>query len=194
MSYEVMNRKMLIFSAPSGGGKTTIVKAVLKQFPELAFSVSTTSRPQRPNEINGVDYYFISTEEFRKKIANEEFIEWQEVYPGIYYGTLKSELERIWALGKNPVFDIDVKGALNLNNIFQSESLTNFIQPPSLQILEQRLRNRGTETEESLARRLGKAAYELTFATYFDAVIVNDQLQQAIQEAIHLVADFLHSI
>ena len=122
MSYEVMNRKMLIFSAPSGGGKTTIVKAVLKQFPELAFSVSTTSRPQRPNEINGVDYYFISTEEFRKKIANEEFIEWQEVYPGIYYGTLKSELERIWALGKNPVFDIDVKGALNLKNIFQSES------------------------------------------------------------------------
>ena len=194
MSYEVMNRKMLIFSAPSGGGKTTIVKAVLKQFPELAFSVSTTSRPQRPNEINGVDYYFISTEEFRKKIANEEFIEWQEVYPGIYYGTLKSELERIWALGKNPVFDIDVKGALNLKNIFQSESLTIFIQPPSLQILEQRLRNRGTETEESLARRLGKAAYELTFATYFDAVIVNDQLQQAIQEAIQLVADFLHSI
>lgn len=184
---------MLIFSAPSGGGKTTIVKAVLKHFPQLAFSVSTTSRFQRPDEINAKDYYFISSEEFRRKIENDEFIEWQEVYPGIFYGTQKSELDRILTQGKNPVFDVDVKGALNLKNIFQSEALTIFIQPPSLQILEQRLRLRGTETEESLSQRLNKAAFELTFAPSFDVIIINDDLERAINEAIHVVDDFLLS-
>jgi guanylate kinase len=186
-----MTGKAIIVSAPSGAGKTTIVKYLLKSFPELAFSVSACSRQRRPGETDGRDYFFISGEEFRKKIANEEFIEWEQVYPGSYYGTLKSDVERIWKEGKNVIFDVDVAGGLNLKKYFREKGLAIFIQPPSHSHLEQRLKNRNTETPESIEIRLNKAKHELEFAGKFDRVIVNDELTDAVTAACNSVRDFL---
>jgi guanylate kinase len=174
-----MTNKTIIVSAPSGAGKTTIVKMLLENIPQLAFSVSACSRAKREGETHGKDYYFISADDFRRKIERGEFVEWQEVYPGSYYGTLKSELERIWADKKIPIFDVDVLGGQNLKKYFGDDALAIFISPPSLKILEERLRNRGTETEESIRKRIGKAEYEMTFASNFDKVIVNDDLENA---------------
>jgi guanylate kinase len=183
----------IIVSAPSGAGKTTIVKHLLKVLPQLEFSISACSRPKRDEEIHGKDYYFISGDIFREKIARDEFVEWQEVYPGSYYGTLKSEMERIWKLDKTPIFDVDVVGAVNLKNYFGDHALGIFIQPPSIEELEHRLKKRGTESDETLRKRVDKAAYELTFATRFDKILVNDNLEIKCREIVELVKDFLTS-
>lgn len=180
--------KVVIISAPSGAGKTTLVKYVLSAFPQMEFSVSATSRSPRPNEQHGKDYYFISTDEFKKKIANNEFVEYEEVYPGCFYGTLKAELQRIWDMGKIVLFDVDVKGGINLKKIFGQQAISIFISPPSLEVLEQRLKNRGTETTETLKTRIEKAAYEMTFQSQFDYVVVNDVLDEA-QKEIHRIID-----
>jgi len=186
------NKKAIIVSAPSGAGKTSIVKQLLLHLPDLEFSVSACSRTPRENEQNGKDYYFISSVEFREKIARDEFAEWQEVYPGCFYGTLKSELDRIWKANKIPIFDVDVMGGLNLKKYFGEAALAVFIQPPSQEVLKVRLESRGTESAESLARRISKAEYELTFAPKFDAIVINDDLECAKQESIKLVTSFIH--
>jgi guanylate kinase len=186
-----MKRKAIIVSAPSGAGKTTIVKHLLSLFPELEFSVSACSRPKREKEVEGKDYYFITADQFRDKIAGDDFIEWQEVYPGSYYGTLKSEMERIWSEGKTPIFDVDVSGGINLKKYFGDTALAIFIQPPSLQELENRLRHRGTESEENLQMRLDKVEKELTFAGKFDQIIVNDEFSSASNKATELIKGFL---
>lgn len=186
-----MPGKAIIVSAPSGAGKTTIVRHLLKVIPQLDFSVSACSRPKREEETDRKDYYFISAEEFRERIARDEFVEWQEVYPGSYYGTLKSEMERIWALGKTPIFDVDVLGAVNLKKYFGEAGLGIFIHPPSVEELENRLRKRGTESDETLKKRLDKAGYELTFANHFDTVIINDNLELKCREVTELVRQFL---
>ncbi len=184
--------KIVIFSAPSGAGKTTIVHHMLKikEF-NLAFSISATSRKPRPGEKNGVDYYFISAEEFKQKIENKEFIEWVEVYKDQYYGTLRSEVERLFSLGKNVVFDVDVIGGLNIKKAYPDISLSIFVKPPSIEELRRRLVNRGTETEESLRKRLERAQFEMSLADKFDVVIVNDDLQKAIEQTRKVLADFL---
>ncbi len=186
------NGKLIIFSAPSGAGKTSIVKGVLQETPDLAFSVSACSRPKRQNEQDGLDYYFMTPDAFRKKIKEDAFLEWEEVYPGSYYGTLRSEVERIWKSGKHVVFDVDVAGGLNIKRQYPDQALAIFIQPPSLEELEKRLINRGTETPESLQKRVGKAAFELTFAKDFDAIIINDDLNRAIRETIQIVIKFIN--
>jgi guanylate kinase len=188
-----MIKKAVIISAPSGAGKTTIVKHLLTIFPQLAFSVSACSRPMRGKEAEGKDYYFITADQFRDKIAKDEFIEWQEVYPGSYYGTLKSEMERIWKEGKTPIFDVDVAGGINLKKYFGVSGLAIFIQPPSLQELENRLRHRGTESEENLQTRLNKVEHELTFSGKFDRIIVNDEISTASSKATELITVFLNS-
>jgi guanylate kinase len=188
-----MIKKAVIISAPSGAGKTTIVKHLLTIFPQLAFSVSACSRPMRGKEAEGKDYYFITADQFRDKIAKDEFIEWQEVYPGSYYGTLKSEMERIWKEGKTPIFDVDVAGGINLKKYFGVSGLAIFIQPPSLQELENRLRHRGTESEENLQTRLDKVEHELTFSGKFDRIIVNDEISTASSKATELITVFLNS-
>ena len=181
----------MIFSAPSGSGKTTIVKHLLKQFPELQFSVSACSREKRAGEAEGKDYYFLSVEEFRNNIEKNEFVEWEEVYPGQYYGTLRSELERIWNKGKHVIFDVDVVGGLNIKRQFPSLSLAVFIKPPSLAELEKRLKKRSTESEESLRKRIGKAKEEMEYADKFDVIIMNDKLENALKEADDIVRDFI---
>ncbi len=186
------NGKLIIFSAPSGAGKTSIVKGVLQETPGLAFSVSACSRPKRQNEQDGVDYYFLTPDDFRKKINEDAFLEWEEVYPGSYYGTLRSEVERIWKSGKHVVFDVDVAGGLNIKKQYPEQALALFIQPPSLEELEKRLINRGTETSESLQKRIGKAAFELTFAKDFDKIVINDDLSRAINETIQIVNKFIN--
>jgi guanylate kinase len=186
-----MTEKAIIVSAPSGAGKTTIVRHLLSVIPELDFSVSACSRPKREGETDGRDYHFISADEFRKKIKNDEFVEWEEVYPGNYYGTLESELQRIWKKGCFPIFDVDVVGGLNLKKYFGDKALAICIKPPSISALMERLQKRGTETEESFRKRLGKAEDELTFAEHFDIIIVNDLLETACAEAISAVNDFL---
>ena len=183
--------KCIIFSAPSGAGKTTIVHALLNSMPQLAFSVSACSRAPRGKEINGVDYHFLTGDEFRTKIQNEEFVEWEEVYSDMYYGTLKSEIERIWSTGKTVVFDVDVIGGLNLKKSFQKQALAVFIQPPSLAILEERLRNRKTDSEEKIQIRLAKSIQELESAIDFDVIIENDVLEEAIEKAKRLVIEFI---
>lgn len=183
--------KLIILTAPSGAGKTTIVRYLLEQVPELAFSVSATTRARRPNEVEGLDYYYIGVEAFQGLIAEEAFAEWQEVYPNQYYGTLHSEMERIWQEGKHIVFDIDVKGAANLKKAYPNQSLAIFIKPPSKEALFERLRQRNTETEESLRKRLIKAEEELTFENKFDHILVNDVLEDALAEALQLVRQFL---
>ncbi|MCW5900108.1 MAG: guanylate kinase [Flavobacteriales bacterium] len=184
--------KLLIFSAPSGAGKTSIVRHLLDQDLGLAFSVSATTRPKRDNEVDGRDYWFISEQDFRARIVAGEFVEWEEVYPGRFYGTLRSELERIWSEGHHAIFDIDVIGGLDLKEVYQTRALAVFVSPPSPADLEKRLRERGTENEDSLRVRIDKAMHELTFADRFDAVIVNDQLDRACREAESMVRRFLH--
>ncbi|MGZ4157433.1 MAG: guanylate kinase, partial [Bacteroidia bacterium] len=183
--------KLIIFSAPSGAGKTTIVQYLLKVFPQLEFSVSACSRPMRKDETHGVDYYFISVEEFKQKIANEEFVEWEEVYKDNFYGTLKAEIERIWKKGHHIIFDMDVVGGLNLKKQFGEQALAIFVMPPSIDHLENRLRMRETETPESIARRMGKAEVELQTANQFDKIILNDNLEHAFVEAEKIVGEFI---
>ncbi len=183
--------KSIIVSAPSGAGKTTIVHHLLEREQRLAFSVSATSRPQRGYEVNGKDYWFMSTEEFKQRVANDEFVEWEEVYPGQFYGTLKHELRRIWDAGRHPIFDVDVVGGLDLKEIFGPGALAVFVAPPSVQALEERLKTRGTETPESLKKRVDKAAHELTFGDRFDRIVVNKDRDRACDEAYQLVRDFL---
>ncbi len=186
-----MKGKFVIVSAPSGAGKTTIVRELMKAGLGLEFSVSAASRAPRPGEINGKDYFFISADDFRGKIQNGDLLEWQEVYMDQYYGTLKSEVERIWNAGHHVLFDVDVQGGMNLKKMFPEISLSLFIMPPSLEELENRLRLRSTETEESLRKRLAKAANEISFAGEFDRIIVNDVLEIAVNEAIGAVKQFL---
>lgn len=187
------NGKLVIFSAPSGAGKTTIVHALLQAIPLLSFSVSACSRDPRPNEEDGKDYYFLGIEGFQQAILNDAFIEWEEVYTDHFYGTLKSEIERIWKEGKTVIFDVDVIGGLNLKRIFGEKALAIFVQPPSLVELEKRLRHRSTETEEKIQQRMEKARTELAKATEFDIVLVNDNLDQAILTAKGIVQHFIQS-
>lgn len=187
-----MNNKVVIFSAPSGAGKSTIVNYLLNRFPELEFSISATSRAPRGQEKHGVEYYFYSTEEFRDLIARDSFVEYEEVYAGSFYGTLKSEVERIWAKGHTIIFDIDVQGGVNLKRFFGDKALSVFIQAPSVEILRDRLIGRGTDTEEAIERRVAKAASEMEFADgKFDYVLINDDLQTAKDEAEKVIGDFL---
>lgn len=185
--------KCIIVSAPSGSGKTTIVRHVLNAVDGLQFSVSATSRSPRPNESEGVDYYFLSPAAFRQKIEAGEFLEWEEVYPGQYYGTLKSEVQRIWKAHKAVIFDLDVEGGAKLKAFFGNDALALFIQPPSVEELEQRLRKRSTESEESLRTRVDKARYELSFRPRFDRTIVNDQLPSACSETEDAIRSFLNT-
>jgi guanylate kinase len=185
--------KLIVFSAPSGSGKTTIVHHLL-QFKELNldFSISATSRDKRGKEVHGKDYYFISLKEFQKHIKNNDFVEWEEVYSDNFYGTLKKEIERIWALGKNVIFDIDVKGGLNIKSQYPDETLAIFVQPPSITEMERRLRNRKTDSEEKIKERVLKAEKELKFAKDFDVILVNDELEIAKKNAYNLVNNFLN--
>jgi guanylate kinase len=186
-----MKGKLVIFSAPSGSGKTTIVRHLLEQNLNLEFSISAASRAKRDTETHGVDYYFISVDEFREKIDNNEFLEWEEVYPDHYYGTLKSEVERIRNKGNHVIFDIDVVGGVNIKEEFGKDSLAIFIKPPSKEELEKRLRSRNTDSDNKIKRRLEKADFELSFADKFDVVVVNDKLELAIREAEQALSDFL---
>lgn len=186
-----MKQKVIIFSAPSGSGKSTIVKYLLSKYPFLEFSVSATSRAPRGSEKDGVDYYFFTPERFRELVAQDAFVEYEEVYPGSFYGTLKSEVERIWKKGHTIVFDIDVKGGVNLKRIFGKKALSVFIKPPSIQELERRLIGRGTDSAEAIAKRVGKAAEELTYEDRFDHVLINDNLEVAFKEASDIVEDFI---
>jgi len=183
--------KLIIFSAPSGSGKTTIVGKLLERFPQLEFSISATSRAPRGKECDGKDYYFLPVEKFRRLIEEDAFVEWEEVYAGSYYGTLRSETERIWSKGHTIVFDVDVMGGINLKRIFGEQARSIFIMPPSIEELECRLKNRGTDTPEVIARRIAKAEFELTKAPEFDRVVVNDRLDAAIAEASALVREFI---
>jgi guanylate kinase len=186
-----MTGKAIIVSAPSGAGKTTIVKHLLSVFPRLAFSVSACSRPKRDKEQDGTDYYFITADQFRDKIRKDEFIEWQEVYPGRFYGTLKSEIDRIWLERRTPIFDVDVLGGINLKNYFGDAALAIFIQPPSIKVLEERLRHRGTESEEDIKTRLARGEDELAKAGKFDQIIVNDEISTASSKATEIITTFL---
>ena len=186
-----MTGKLIIFSAPSGAGKTTIVRHLLKQDLGLEFSVSACNRPKREGEIHGKDYYFLTPEEFKNKIKNDEFVEWEEVYEGHFYGTLKSEIERIWAKGKSVIFDVDVTGGLNLKKKYGEKALSVFVMPPSVSHLELRLKTRQTDTLDSIALRVAKAENELKTALQFDAILVNDNLHNALKEAEELVKEFL---
>jgi guanylate kinase len=183
--------KLIIFSAPSGAGKTTIVHHLLDVIPQLEFSISACSRPMRKGEQNGVDYYFLTVNEFKQKINNNEFIEWEEVYTDNFYGTLKSEVQRIWNHGRSAIFDVDVEGGVNLKKQFGENALAVFVMPPSVQSLENRLKQRETETPESIARRIGKAENELKMADQFDKIIINDTLEHALTDAEILVKEFL---
>lgn len=184
--------KLIVFSAPSGSGKTTIVHHLLKQ-PELGldFSISATSRAPRGTEKNGKDYYFISEETFKEHISNNDFVEFEEVYTNNFYGTLKSEIERIWKLGKHVIFDIDVVGGLNIKSQFPNETLAVFVQPPSIEEMERRLRGRKTDSEEKIKERVAKAVKEMKFAKNFDVILVNDNLDEAKKTAYKLAKDFL---
>lgn len=186
-----MQGKLIIFSSPSGAGKTTIVRHILEKHPELAFSVSACTRAIRQGEIEGKDYYFLNVSDFKKKIDSGDFLEWEEVYKDRFYGTLKSEIERLWKLGKHVVFDIDVKGAVNIKKYYRDKAFSIFIKPPNMEVLEQRLRNRKTENEESLKERLERAVFESSYEDKFDKVILNDNLQLAIAEADQAVKTFL---
>ena len=183
--------KVIIITAPSGAGKTTIVHELLKRVDQLAFSVSACTRPQRANEVDGEDYYFLTQEEFEEKVSNGEFLEWEEVYEGSVYGTLKSEVERIWRKNQVVIFDIDVLGAKNLKDHFGIQALAIFIKPPSKEILFDRLKQRGTESEDSYNKRIARASRELEAESDFDAVIVNDDLSIAVNEAVSLVKSFI---
>lgn len=186
-----MAGQALIFSAPSGSGKTTIVRHLLQTNPDLGFSISASTRDKRGRtEQQGKDYYFLTPEDFKKKIDSNEFIEWEEVYEGNFYGTLKSEIERIWKEGKNVIFDVDVKGGLSLKKYFGDKGLAIFVKVPSLDVLRERLHDRGTESEESLSRRLFKAQFEMSFQDKFDVVLVNEDLKHSLPEAQRLYDGF----
>ena len=185
-------KKLLVFTAPSGAGKTTVVQHLLDEYRDaLGFSVSATTRKKRKYERGGKDYYFISKEEFKKSIDKNEFVEWEEVYEDQFYGTLKSEVERLWKKGKAVVFDIDVKGALNIKKNYGEDSLVVFISPPSLEILIERLKNRGTESEKSLKKRIARVKKEMDYKDKFDIVLINDFLPETFRKAEQIVEDFL---
>jgi len=187
-----INHKLIIITAPSGAGKTSITKHLLKTFPDqLVFSISAATRQKRDYEKDGVDYYFMSVDDFKEKIQNESFVEWEIVYEGKYYGTLKSEIRRIWKAEKVPLLDIDVKGAVHVQQQHPEHSLSIFIEPPSVEELKRRLHGRGTESAESLATRLNKATYELSFKEHFNKVIANDNLKKACNEAEEIVRAFI---
>ena len=183
--------KLVIFSAPSGSGKTTIVRELLKRFEQFEFSISATSRQPRGAEQNGVDYYFLTNEEFKERVARDEFVEWEEVYQGTCYGTLKSEMERIWNMGKVIIFDVDVMGGISLKRLFGDDACSMFIMPPSIEELERRLRGRGTDAEEVIQKRVAKAEFEISKAPEFDHVVVNDKLEDAVEEAAGIITRFL---
>ncbi len=187
------NGKLIIFSAPSGAGKTTIVHHLLESGLDLQFSISAASREKRKNEINGKDYYFIPADEFRRKIENNEFLEWEEVYKDHYYGTLKSEVERIWDKGLHVIFDVDVVGGMNIKKYYGDRALSVFVMPPSVKHLEERLRKRSTDSEEKIKLRLQQAEKELEFAKHFDKIIVNDDLRTAQAEAVRIVSGFINN-
>lgn len=191
METGVHKGKCIIFSAPSGAGKTTIVHHLLDRNDQLAFSISACSRPPRPNEKDGEDYYFLSVQEFKNRIDQDDFIEWEEVYKDHFYGTLKREVERLWSSGKVVVFDVDVFGGLNLKKYFGNAALSFFIEPPSIEVLEQRLRDRKTESEEKIQTRLTKAAEELTKAEQFDQTVVNDNLRLTVEEVEKYIKAFI---
>ena len=191
-----MSNKVIIFSAPSGAGKSTIVNHILGRYPELEFSISATSRAPRGTEVNGKEYYFFPVEEFRKKIEEDSFVEYEEVYPGSFYGTLKSEVRRIWDKGHVIVFDIDVKGGVNLKRIFGDKAFSIFIQAPSIEDpsieeLRSRLIHRGTDSPEAIEKRVAKAAEEMTYADRFDHILINDDLESAMKEADIIVGEFI---
>lgn len=183
--------KVLIFSAPSGSGKSTIIGRLLERFPQLEFSISATSRAPRGTEADGREYYFLSNDDFKARAAAGEFVEWEEVYAGTCYGTLRSELERIWNKGHVIVFDVDVKGGVNLKRIFGAQALSVFVMPPSVDELQRRLEGRGTDSPETIARRVAKAEQELAFAPQFDRVVVNDCLATAVAEAERITEEFI---
>ena len=188
-----MRGKLIIISAPSGTGKSTIIGWLMKEHPELnlAFSISCTSRPPRGTEQNGVEYFFLTPEEFRERIDNDEFLEYEEVYEGRFYGTLKAQVERQREAGQNVVFDVDVKGGVNIKKFYGDEAMSIFIQPPSIAELRKRLEGRGTDAPEVIDQRIARAEFELTFADQFDKIVVNDDLAQAEQDALKLVKDFI---
>lgn len=188
-----MNEKCIIISAPSGAGKTTIVQAILQELKQLSFSISACSRAPRGQEKDGVDYYFLGKQGFEQKIAEDAFLEWEEVYEGMYYGTLKSELTRIWKQGQIVIFDVDVVGGLNLKKIMGERALSIFVKPPSIEELERRLHHRNTDSAEKIAMRLSKAKFEIDQASGFDFVIVNDDLQQAIAAVKQQIETFIAS-
>lgn len=187
-----MKNKIIILSAPSGSGKTTIVKKLLKKISNLEFSISATTRNMRTGEVDGKDYYFIKEDEFRSKISNNEFVEYEEVYKGLYYGTLKTEIDRIWEKGHHAIFDVDVKGGINIKKQFPNDAILIFIKPPSIEELEKRLRNRGTDNEVTIRFRIDRAKEELSYIDQFDVVIVNDVLEKAIEETENTVSDFIN--
>ena len=185
------SRKIIIIAAPSGSGKTSITRFLLQKYPSLSLSISAATRKPRGEEKDGVHYHFISEEDFKHKIEENAFVEWEMVYEGSYYGTLKAELERIWNLGKIPILDIDVKGAIHLQDQFPNRCLSIFIEPPSVEELKKRLESRGTETPESLANRVNKASYELSFKSHFHKNILNDNLEKACKETEEVIKEFL---
>ncbi|MEO6894499.1 MAG: guanylate kinase [Ginsengibacter sp.] len=186
-------KKIILITAPSGSGKTSIVNHLIKKFPQLSFSVSATTRQPRKNEKEGVHYYFISEPEFREKIHNKEFLEWEMVYEGKYYGTLKSDIERIWNENKTPVLDIDVQGAIHVQQQYPVNTIAIFIQAPSVEELKRRLKLRGSETEDSLQARLDKSSYEMTFKKHFENIITNETFETACKETDQIVEEFLNN-
>lgn len=183
--------KVVIFSAPSGSGKTTIVRALLERYNQFEFSISATSRAPRGAERDGVDYYFLSAEEFAEKVAQDAFVEWEEVYAGTSYGTLKSEVERIWSKGNIILFDVDVMGGINLKRIFREKACSIFIMPPSIEELRRRLEGRGTDSAETIEKRISKASFELTKSPEFDHTVINDRLEEAIEATCKIIDEFL---
>lgn len=183
--------KLFVFTAPSGSGKTTIVRHLLEKFPFLSFSVSATTREKRPHETEGRDYYFMSIEAFQKAVKDEQFVEWEEVYTAQYYGTLRSEITRILSSGKSVIFDIDVRGAMQIKKLYGDQCMTVFVKLPDFSVLRERLTGRATESPESLAKRLHKAELESTYENYFDFVLVNDKLDIAFMEAEHIIETFV---
>jgi guanylate kinase len=191
---EIKNQKLIVFSAPSGSGKTTIVKHLVKKFPNLGFSISACTRDKRGRiEENGKDYYFLTPDDFRHRIENHEFVEWEEVYEGAFYGTLKSEVERIWSIGKVAIFDVDVKGGLSLKEYYKEKALTIFVKVPSVEELKDRLKGRGTESDDSISRRMFKVKFEMGFQDQFDYILLNDDLEKTLLTAEKLVDEFLNS-